>query len=115
MAIGADRTKIFYRIQFVALSNIRQRGNMVDVNIVLSGFTIRFLKIHIAYAALAAVMIYAFVSCCFTTFVFVNFDLLYGTFVKGFRNIIWIIDIHSGGKRFCFFDAIWRELPDTKA
>ena len=115
MAIGADRTKVFYGIQFVTLSNIRQRCNMVDVDIILPGFTIRFLKIHIAHAALTAVMIYAFVSCRFTTFVFVNFDLLYGTFVKGFRNIIWIIDIYSGGKRFCLFDAIWRELPDTKA
>jgi hypothetical protein len=49
---------------------------MVDVNIVLTGFTIRFLKVHIAHATLTAVMIYTFISCCFATFVFVNFDLL---------------------------------------
>lgn len=65
---------------------------MVDMNIVLTRFTIRFLKVHIAHATLTAVMIYAFVSCCFTTFVFVNFDLLYSTFIKGFGNVIWIID-----------------------
>jgi hypothetical protein len=51
MAIGTDRAKIIYRIEFVALSNLRERGDMVDVNIVLAGFTIRFLKVHIAHGA----------------------------------------------------------------
>jgi nitrate reductase NapE component len=66
---------------------------MVDVNIVLAGFTIRFLKVHIAHAALTAVMIYTFISCCFAPFVFVNFDLLNSPFIKGFGHIIWIVDI----------------------
>lgn len=93
MAIGTDRAKIIYRIEFVSLSNLRERGDMVDVNIVLAGFTIRFLKVHIAYATLTAVVVYTFVSCCFAPFVLVNFDLFYGPFIKGFRDIIWIIDI----------------------
>lgn len=93
MAIGTDRAKIIYRIEFVALSNLRERGDMVDVNIVLAGFTIRFLKVHIAHGAMAAVVVYTFVSCCFAPFVLVNFDLFYGPFIKGFGHIIWVIDI----------------------
>ncbi len=93
MAIRTDRAKIFHGVEFVALPNLRERRDMVDVNIVLTGFTIRFLKVHIAHATLTAVMIYTFISCCFATFVFVNFDLLNSTLIKGFGHIIWIVDI----------------------
>lgn len=62
VAVGANRDKVFDRVHHIALTDIAQRQNMMNVDEPLSNLTVLRPEIESAYTANRAMMPYAFVS-----------------------------------------------------
>lgn len=90
MTVRADRNEIILIVYFVFLSNLVDRGDVVDMNEPSAHLSVFFLEIEPAYAATAPVVLDAHSSGNRTSFIFVNVDSFsysLSCFCFGYRSI----------------------------
>src|SRR5579863_4945280 len=87
MTVGANRTQIFYRINYIGFADFIKGFQVMHMNDISTNFTICLFKIKTTNDTPYSIILYALVSSISISFIAIHIYLFFGTFIEIFVTI----------------------------